>query len=655
MSDFSPPFPDESDPDVLTAIRADLQLQLYGNLPISQATATFGAAVCALLFQDAHPSWVLLSWFGYMVLVSAARVWSRAYFQAGDGLSRPWVVWQAVFLSGVALSAVGWATAVVVFFDPTDVARQLFLMVTVTAVAAASVAHLSASFIAVAIMLGVTLIPLAILYVDQADGITVAALIGLFLAVMLSVGWRNHTALLHNARLSHRNRKLVARLTEHAAELEAARAQDEAERELALSVFEAIVPRQALGAPNLAYHHSGQSAFNGDLLLVEKRPDGRQHIMLGDFTGHGLAASLGAIPTADIFIGMTRKGFPLGMIVSEINRKLYTHLPANVFCAATLVEVDVAHARLRIWNGGLPSVYLIRIAEGDRAVVSLPANNLPLGVLPANVFDASLTSHAFDVGDLLFMATDGVTEQRDHRGEMFGDQRLEALLKRASDVAPLAADLRQALSRFSEGVGQDDDTTFVAFRADPASPDALPRTPQTVFPARALQLADWSLRLELQASAMRRVDPVPLLKHLASELNGPDCGWSELELVLGELYQNALDHGVLKLSSALKHADDGFEQYYAERDARLAGLREGVVTVELVNRVDPEGGVLEISVRDSGSGFDFKFPTQPAQGDMSRTHGRGLALATSLCHELAHQGAGNHVRATLRWHSDNAE
>src|SRR3546814_8115398 len=46
------------------------------------------------------------------------------------------------------------------------------------------------------------------------------------------------------------------------------------------------------------------------------------HILLGDFTGHGLPAAVGAMPLAEVFYGMTAKGYGLAQILREMNAKL---------------------------------------------------------------------------------------------------------------------------------------------------------------------------------------------------------------------------------------------------------------------------------------------------------------------------------------------
>jgi len=76
-----------------------------------------------------------------------------------------------------------------------------------------------------------------------------------------------------------------------------------------------------------------------------------------------------------------------------------------------------------------------------------------------------------------------------------------------------------------------------------------------------------------------------------------------LQLVVVELMNNALDHGVLKLQSKLKSEANGFTYYYKERERRLGDLSSGWIEVSIeVTKAQ----TLCIRVLDSGNGFDYR-------------------------------------------------
>ena len=73
------------------------------------------------------------------------------------------------------------------------------------------------------------------------------------------------------------------------------------EQKVAKKIFSKVVHEGCLDLPNIKYMLSPLSVFNGDLLLAARTPSGGMNILLGDATGHGLPAAIGAVPISDIF------------------------------------------------------------------------------------------------------------------------------------------------------------------------------------------------------------------------------------------------------------------------------------------------------------------------------------------------------------------
>jgi hypothetical protein len=303
---------------------------------------------------------------------------------------------------------------------------------------------------------------------------------------------------------------------------------------------------------------------------------------------------------------------------------------------------------VRIWNGGLPSVYLLNGVTG-KITHRIESSHPPLGILPPSQFENRVVNMPIDEHDQVFMATDGVIEQRNAQGQMFGEERLERILNDVIDISDLADALRVEIVSFCEGVGQGDDMTFVALRAESS---VMPLFQESAEQLAELQDPDWSLHLQLETGALRRTNPVPVLNHLIQEFNGSGDGLMHFELVLGELYKNALDHGVLGLDSAIKHSQDGFDDYYRLRDTRLDELHSGHVAIDIVNYPSDSGGVIELHVSDTGKGFAHHKVTEQQASDVD-AHGRGIPLARALCSNLEFFGSGNRVKARYQWKSSD--
>lgn len=230
--------------------------------------------------------------------------------------------------------------------------------------------------------------------------------------------------------------------------------------------FNTALKQSYLGAKCLKYKMSAMSAFNGDLLLVERGPEGGLYIVIGDFTGHGLSAAMGTLPVTQVFFKMARKGLSLSHIAEEINQQLVTLLPVEMFFAATLIHLDPSGEQLTMWTGGMPDSYLFS-AEGKLTEV-FKSNNMSLGIQDSDTFDSSTCSIKVNKGDKTYFCSDGITEARGPDDEMFGGKRLEEVLKTNGDDR-----FERTLDNLRTYCGvkdQEDDVTFVELTCDVVPP-----------------------------------------------------------------------------------------------------------------------------------------------------------------------------------------
>ncbi|MGR9117064.1 MAG: response regulator, partial [Gammaproteobacteria bacterium] len=80
-------------------------------------------------------------------------------------------------------------------------------------------------------------------------------------------------------------------------ELESYKQSTEEEIELTQYVFDSLTKRMSVNVvPGLNYWSRAAGHFSGDLMIYDKSPSGKLYVMLGDFTGHGFSAAIGAIP-----------------------------------------------------------------------------------------------------------------------------------------------------------------------------------------------------------------------------------------------------------------------------------------------------------------------------------------------------------------------
>ena len=414
------------------------------------------------------------------------------------------------------------------------------------------------------------------------------------------------------------------------------------EQRVAKAVFDKVAHSGCLNAPNIRYLQSPYALFNGDLLLAAFTPAGDMHVLLGDFTGHGLPAAVGAMPLAEVFYGMTAKGYGLSETLREMNAKLKRILPVDMFCCATLLCLSFQSRSVEVWNGGMPDGYLHRIATGERT--PLPARHLPLGVLSPQTFNDRTEVFPMAQGDRVFLLSDGVIDTCDANDQLFGVERLQQVFAANRQPDRLFEDIEQALRDF-RGEARDDVSMVEISLLD--AQQVSPPAPVYSDSGQSCPL-DWSVSFEFRAASLKRFNPLPYLLQLLQEVHGLRAQSGALYSVLAELYSNALEHGVLGLDSSLKRDASGFARYYQERNTRLDQLQDGYVRLHLQVTPTEQGGRLNIRVDDSGKGFEVaRVMQRPVDG--VRLSGRGVSLIRQLSHKASWSDDGRSAHVEFYW------
>lgn len=416
------------------------------------------------------------------------------------------------------------------------------------------------------------------------------------------------------------------------------------EQDVAKVVYENITHSNCLEDPALSTLHYGTHTFNGDVILAAYKPNGGMHILLGDFTGHGLSAAIGALPLADIFFDWTKKGFLMRQIIPEINARLKGVLPANMFCSAAFIDVKVNNKSIEVWNGGLPD--LLFFSQAADKPIRLTSKNLPLGVLPPDVFECQIDPMSFVPGDRLMAFSDGIYEALDLSGQMFCHSVLSPLYRGEVESDRSLDWLTERLKQ--EGVldNPHDDISCLSVRLD--TNIGIDSSGHDISRGHDEAPADFSFEYILNADSLRNTDPLPYVLQILTTVPGLSSFSSQIFMILSELYSNALEHGVLELSSDKKKSNEGFSHYYEERERRLAGLNSGYVKISVKVTSDNNDRVIELYVEDSGAGFDYK----SINYDISNTallYNRGLALLNQLCDKLEFSKNGSAVKAHYHW------
>lgn len=254
-----------------------------------------------------------------------------------------------------------------------------------------------------------------------------------------------------------------------------ARQKHELEQQHNLMLKEEVVAEQiynrAVTEENITNKHLNSllratSVFSGDMLLSAYCPDGKLHVLLGDFTGHGIVAAVGVLPSAEVFRAMTAKGFPAIDILSSINTKLNRLLPTGMFLTVCFAVIDADMKGLTLWNMGMPDALILGKGHAKNGKIKYRASSqyLPLGILAE--IDRAEEPVRLDIseGDCILLCSDGLIDAQNPYGEYFGQARYESA---ATDSCNGFQSVTGALDIFCEGHPFIDDVSIVEIQCLP--------------------------------------------------------------------------------------------------------------------------------------------------------------------------------------------
>jgi serine phosphatase RsbU (regulator of sigma subunit)/anti-sigma regulatory factor (Ser/Thr protein kinase) len=197
------------------------------------------------------------------------------------------------------------------------------------------------------------------------------------------------------------------------------------------------------------------ATVGGDFYDLIELDDGRIMVVEGDVTGHGVPAALVMASTHALLRSTAQITQRPGEVLRRVNQLLVPQIPANMFVTCLALVIDLDTGKTQFANAGHNLPYIRR---GD-SVIRLEARGMPLGLMPDSVYDE--IEARIDTDDIVLIYSDGITEQHDAGGEMFGFHRTEALVGAATSGDELIDRSVAALGAFSSGVEQEDDITLV--------------------------------------------------------------------------------------------------------------------------------------------------------------------------------------------------
>lgn len=194
--------------------------------------------------------------------------------------------------------------------------------------------------------------------------------------------------------------------------------------------------------------------IGGDLPDVYEA-GGETMALLADVSGKGISAGM---LSAFVKAGWDRSELSPARALCGLNAKFQEmNLDERSYVTGAAVRIDSKRKEVRYCVAGHNAPILLKSRQDIDEIVmhSPPVSNW----IPDYVYEDRTLQYSS--GDILVLLTDGVTESRNAKGEMFGLERVESVLQRSDNAERFIARLKAALTEFCGTFS--DDITAIAF------------------------------------------------------------------------------------------------------------------------------------------------------------------------------------------------
>jgi serine phosphatase RsbU (regulator of sigma subunit)/anti-sigma regulatory factor (Ser/Thr protein kinase) len=392
----------------------------------------------------------------------------------------------------------------------------------------------------------------------------------------------------------------------------ASRERIEQELRVAQIIQQQFLPKSLPDLPtwNVAAFYRPARTVGGDFYDFIELPDGRVMVVVGDVTDKGVPAALVMASTHALLRDTGPRIQGPSEVLARVNDLLCDDIPAHMFVTCLVMVLDPPTGEVVFANAGHNLPY-VRAADGT--VRELKATGMPLGLMPGLTYDER--SAVIRPGEHLLLYSDGLSEQHDAHGEMFGFPRVAQVVSRAASGEELVDRCVSELAAFTgPDVEQEDDITLVALERHALA--ALgSREHRELLDAFTLPSVEGNERAALERVATALV-PLGLTTDQTDRL----------KTAVAEAAMNAIEHG-----NALR----------AELPVEVAVAREGDQVV--VSVTDHGGGG---PGADSADTPDLELKLAGLQ----TTRGWGLFLIEHMVDAVEHEQDGDRhtVRLVMR-------
>ncbi|MDQ7824089.1 MAG: GAF domain-containing protein [Candidatus Eremiobacteraeota bacterium] len=222
-----------------------------------------------------------------------------------------------------------------------------------------------------------------------------------------------------------------------------------------------IMPQKEFSYPGIevGYHYLSSLELSGDYFDLIPLSKTRFALVIADVSGKGPSAAIYTARAKYILKSYAIAGYQPREVLSMVNNLIIPEAGDDKFISLFYMEVDIKKKFIKFSSAGHePPIYC---SHATRELRLLETEGLLIGVS----YDAKFRQEeiTFENNDILVLYTDGITEARGGKGEIFGLERLMEIVKKHAHLDPqtIANRIYTAVQKYTRRKLSDDFSLLV--------------------------------------------------------------------------------------------------------------------------------------------------------------------------------------------------
>ena len=204
----------------------------------------------------------------------------------------------------------------------------------------------------------------------------------------------------------------------------------------------------------------------GDFFDFFKIGERKVGLIIGDVTGKSVSGALIMSASRSVFRMLSEEELGVGETMMRANRRIKKDIKSGMFVALLYAVLDAEKNTVGMCSAGQTQPLLMSAKTAEPTLVETVGDTFPLGILDEANYEE--TQFQMAPGDKVVFYTDGIVEAMNKQQEIYGFERLEAVIKSspAESAEALMNDIIRNVSDFTGAAPQHDDLTIIVVSAD---------------------------------------------------------------------------------------------------------------------------------------------------------------------------------------------